>query len=1224
MKIGIQGLNKALVLAALYDGAFDQAIHSAPGEKTSSIDKRKFAEQLLKGRPQSSSRSDYSFDTVDLGDGPRKLAVDLSDAEIDVSEYDALYGEGAAQKTIEKYNTFAATVRDNESWLRPMLSVLGAHAGMKQDFISAIQSILLGFDVHGHYEKKPYQAIYIAWIHLLDPRIDQQTKESLCQELAATCWVEKSKATLDITPGAILSSLPPIISAPVLLYSPINVLQDYHENRSECISQKTSDAHFERTLKILANDKLFPKPALTLFLNKVAEMLRQNSRQLYHADPDDLLHKVMASWERQSLTTRLADCFDPELQAAHDKFEEKLQTKVNNPDKTARLISSFDFLVFERILTKSQCNDEALHPVVTRFFQSQEIYSLAAIYKARGLAVSAMFKLHLLWFAKFTNGPDAGTSSAFFFSNCLNYLIKEYKTIALIGPQIASFLSAEYYAKHAWAFSLIRKDMFSWWLEHKPEQIIAIIKAVLQQPEGEHNSPIDEFFSSLPPGLYDKLAALLSESLVSGALTPEQFITVYTASAACEACQIKILPVLLQDENNAVIQLRRLGAAYKAGTFSSTFPKILSSQLKAIHPALHQQAEREQWVTSEDIQDDLETDFRLLGEILGNQSLTDNRRQKELRGLQHLRNALNGTDTCALVMQMFDRIPQTQWIDLFNYFELDILFKSFPENQERLELRFPDPAARPAPRANTWLDHPAQWENILYGSLLTVFTELSERGRATHSLFVLDRAFARSTEFFPGMVDKLLKKFFLDNAPDSIKIFTAFKELFYNTPRVPVYFSKNSIYNLVASWLPDDPMERSMLLAKLFRVDGGLDAALERPFVRNNDELLYLAIVLIGTGTEHLINLLERFPEKIRNAIFRGLYQFKDAWFLNLLQNLLSGIGEQTLPMPYYMRSVLMLLSSSRQANINIFDIIDADPNKDALLEAFAEVENWSEINLGLDEYKLIFSVVFHYQLEPLQNIIFGHMLRCINKDDLYTLCFCLEAVQTVFPDSLVLPEAERQIFLDYVTKKIPKAIGFSVREIKIIARFIPNADGLLTGLLVEASKARRSLSDTHTRYLDNLVRVYGFSRVNALCLASDLANCSAYLVKKFSKFPDLLQVSDDAVDACYSVLNNYRPEIDSKNIRCFVDNLRAAIAKAAQETETKALDINIVEICTKSKVPQEVLALMPGCRITSPEKDSTASLLASRWEKSGLLPSSSVSVMEPDASLDRFAVRSS
>lgn len=107
--VSIIGLHKARVLSALYNGAlykapkFDMqpAIRQrATQRKTTPFVRQVIANQLIKEKSQYGDHPRYKFGTIDLGDGPRELAIDLSNYEIDVSEYNALHGDGAAQQVI--------------------------------------------------------------------------------------------------------------------------------------------------------------------------------------------------------------------------------------------------------------------------------------------------------------------------------------------------------------------------------------------------------------------------------------------------------------------------------------------------------------------------------------------------------------------------------------------------------------------------------------------------------------------------------------------------------------------------------------------------------------------------------------------------------------------------------------------------------------------------------------------------------------------------------------------------------------------------------------------------------------------------------------------------------------------------------------------------------------------------------------------------------------------
>lgn len=1264
MKISILDLDKALVLEALYDGALYQAAKfdtqpaireaATRGEVSSPFVKRMLAYQFIKEKTLSSGFPKFQFGTIDLGAGPRELAVDLSHFEIDVSEYNELHGEGAAQKIISKMhgeppkvpepskvmseekNIFYAVIQDNADWLQLILSQM-VHIKTRQDekereFIADLDKIISEHKIQEKYEKEPEQAIYVTWVKMLDPRLDQQSKEQLCNELAQRYIDGQSGQTHKISIGGTLSYMPSIITAPILLYSPRKVLSAYYEYQEKYgkYSHKIRDKNFETTLKVLLDNGLFPKQAKTFFLKKIAEMLKQRMQQSYFRqdDPEYLLHQAMASWEKNSLTTLVSENFDKELQIEQDKFKEKLQKTLENTDTDLKLDSEFGSLVFEKLLIEYKYNAETLNPIVVRFNNDNDLHILAAIYTTHGLNTSEMFKRHLVQLAKSTNEPGHYKFSSIFFSTCFKYLKEgEAKSIA---PTIASFLSAEYYAEHSHSFGTIQKEMFTFWLEQQPDKIIDIIKAILGKPKGSHETPIDKFFSDLsytkmPSNFYDKLSTLLSNSL-----TPEQFIRVY--AAAPEEIQCKLLSALFVDEGNALIKLKQLSSVYETGGFSATFPRKIASQLKTINPKLYKQAENEKLFVEEEAKDDLETDVRLLHKILANESLTHDERRTEMHKLKNLHAAFQNAETgaCSIVMKMFDSIPQKYWPDLFTYFDAQIIHWSFPHDEHDLELYYPEGKERPAPRPNTWLFHQTQWEDILYGTLVAILADFSKgerfslRNNVAHwALSSLDGAFKTSASHFPGMVNKVLKKFFLENAPNSIKVFTAINDQFRDKYHAPEYFSHQGVYSQVASWLPEDTVERTALLAKLLQVDKGFEPALHTPFVRNKEEIVQTALRLINTRTEHIVNLFERLSVNIQSTVFKSLNQFDGEGFLRLLQIAFSDIGKGDLPMPYYMRTVVMLLSLCKNAHIDIFKIIDAAPNNEFFLKAFSNIEAWEKSEIYSYPYELMFSTLLHYQPEQLQHIVFEHIQQNIKKNDLFTLCSCIQSAKKITDNKFVLPEQEETILVDYLTQHMPGVLDrHSDTEIGVMAGFVPNFDKLILGLMVKAVKDQDELSSNHKGCLNKLVEVYSFSHINAMCLDLDLTECSAYLVENFSKFPDILRQTEEAVELYASFFDEHQYKMDSTSLWSFYNNLRSTIAKTAKESKTMTLDINVGEVCANAGIPTELVALMPPLKIKSSRSDtdepSVTSLMADSWKKSGLItsPSSSTSISKKEKAI--------
>lgn len=1125
-------------------------------------------------------------------------------------------------KASEEKNSVYTSIQNNSDWLQPLLHRL-SHPSQREkeslQFALDIDNMISTHEVQEKYEETPEQAIYLTWINMLDPKIDQAAKENLCLELAQ--YYEDKHQKL----GRALSDMPPIISAPILLYSPTKTILAYHNYQKKYgeFSQELCDKNFETTLKCLVHNNVFPKQAKTLFLKKITGMFKQQTQS--YQNKNYLLHEAMASWEKNS--SFISDLFDQELRAEYDTFKEKVSAAIENPSKDLTIQSEFGSLVFENLLLKHEYNAEKSTSIVMRLHNEKDISILAAIYTSQQLDAIDMLSRHLIQLAKETNEPDLDQFSCLFFSSCLSYLKGDAK---LIAPQIAPFLSARYYALNAYAFSTIKKELFTYWMEHHPDQITAIVRAVLSKPKEFHETPIEKFFfdlfyAEMSDGFYNKLATLLTENL-----TPDQFIRVY--SAASEKNQSKFLSALLSDKNLALAKLKVLSDIYKIGDFSVVFSRQVSGQLKVLDPALYQQATIEKLFVEEEEKDPLETDLDLLQKILANESLTHDERRSEMRRLENLHTALHDkkTDACPTVIKMFEEIPQKYWPDLFTYFDAAVIHWSFPQDKRHLDLFYPDKEQRPEPRKNTWLSHQAEWETILYGTLVALLPDLSKddfglrASIASWALSALDEAFTKSSTYFPGMVETLLKKFFLENAPDSINVFTAFQDKFSDKYHAPQYFSQKEIFNRVASWLPNDVAERATLLAKLLQFGNhGFEQALRSPFARNQEEITQTALRLINTRTEHIVNLFQRLSGDIVDTLFKHLYQFDEKGFLMLLQTALCDLSKSHLPLPDYIRLAVKLLSLSNRAHIDIFQIIDADPNKSFLLKACGDIKNWELSKTFPYPYRLIFNIVQHYEPEQLQKTILEHLQENIKKKDLFSLCDCISDAEEVTRSKLFLPKPEEDKLVDYLKQEMTTLNYFSQTTIKIMVRFIPNFDTLFLELLAKEMPVENKLAKKHQENLDNLVRVYGFSHVNALCLTPDLTKCSAYLVEKFSHFPEILQQIDEAMKSCHHILDQYQYKVDDLALWRFNDELRSTIIKAAKESKTKTFEINVRNVCEQTGIVPELAALMPPLTIKSSRTDedelqkavskindleinpkNTTSLMIDSWEKSGLIKS--------------------
>lgn len=137
---------------------------------------------------------------------------------------------------------------------------------------------------------------------------------------------------------------------------------------------------------------------------------------------------------------------------------------------------------------------------------------------------------------------------------------------------------------------------------------------------------------------------------------------------------------------------------------------------------------------------------------------------------------------------------------------------------------------------------------------------------------------------------------------------------------------------------PEDPELRTPMLAKLLSVEK-FELALKFPFVRNQNEVAETAFTIINTRLEHIIHLFDRLPRNIVDTIFKSLYQHDQQGFLELLQKAFLDLHEAKLSVSTYIYHAVKLLSWCQSADMDIFQIIDADPNKALLLQAFSDIK---------------------------------------------------------------------------------------------------------------------------------------------------------------------------------------------------------------------------------------------------------------------------------------------
>ncbi|QDQ38923.1 hypothetical protein E3226_000155 [Legionella geestiana] len=912
-----------------------------------------------------------------------------------------------------------------------------------------------------------------------------------------------------------------------------------------------------------------------------------------------------------------------------------------------RSIPPFNTEVFEKFLIKTCFNTEAVTPVIVQY--SGCIQAIAKIYASHGFDASKMLTRHLVQLVKSTGVSSTDATTSLCFHYCLDYIAKadkqdskgvfswapsvSVKAIPSAGTQLAPFLSAAFYARNYYAFDAINSDLFSWWIEHNPIHIIDILKAILILPKSQSSTPINDFFSRLsvalvPDDFYDRMAVLFINHLINASFTPEEFITVYMA--VDEQFQNKILSTLLIDQKQALIILKKLFDAQKADNFSTLFPRRIIAQLKILSPATHQYAENEQWCVTEDTCDSLESDLTCLEHILDNQTLTHDERQRDIYALNHLQAALECPDSAECVLQMFEKIPLKHWGELFILFGVTIVYSRFPATRSSTS-SVSDTRVSLSSAINPWLSHPDKWETVLYGCLEAVLHDLTtQKGRSGAALGELDRAFFISEKHVPGLSENVLKRFFLEKAPASIKVFMAINDLLRWTSFPLAYFSQDTLYMKLASFLPEDTRLRAQLLADLFRYQRGFAKSLEYPFVRNNEELCLTAITLMQNYEGPLLNLFQMIPSHRLKVIFSELHRQSPEEFLMLLRSVLTGLNASPILGTDYVRLVLMLLSGTEKSDIDVFNMIDTTPDKEKLVSQFLEPQSLYDIECYNDAYKWIFGIIHHYAPERLQSIAAQLILHHIHQDNFglnLEIDNALQAILSVTDNTFVWPELEKPFFTDYVANRLKTAIKKYTPSdsIKALAHFLPNADRLLVSALLHTKATPDNVSHKNTRYLDDLVRIYGFAHLLALCRELDLTQCCTYLEMKFSACPELLEVTDTIVTACADVIEAYTPPINEAKTRIFFKNLHAAISETAKNCREKPFNIDVSQIAMTSGLPEAILSLLPDYRTKIPGQQSAALLLTNSWEKSGFtraaasssvntsIASSSVFAPEPD-----------
>lgn len=610
---------------------------------------------------------------------------------------------------------------------------------------------------------------------------------------------------------------------------------------------------------------------------------------------------------------------------------------------------------------------------------------------------------------------------------------------------------------------------------------------------------------------------------------------------------------------------------------TTTLPEEKNKQVETMKP-----------LTIEEVKGDIETDLALLEKILTNESLTRDEKNSEISKLKKLKSALSDqkTGSCLAVIKMFDNISQKNWPALFVHFDVEIIHGSFPPDEKFLKLLLSIGKQKSEPQKNTWLSHKVQWENILYGTLVSILNDILSKkdlrvDTAQYSLLILGTAFTISSQHFPELSEKILKKFFLENLPNSIKIFTTLNKEFSGKPDGWKWycFSRQDINNLIVSWLPADMRERITILVKLLQTDdGGFKLALTAPFVRSKDELVQTVFTFINARTEHIVNLFEKLSPAIAKVLFKNLTQFGGEGFLKLLQTAFTDLSKANLPLPRYVDYAVMLLTYSMGANVDIFKIIDADANKDILLKAFLDIEMWLKSEMPLHPYHLIFSIIYHYQPDQFSKTVFEHIQQNIKKENLYKVCECIIDAKKIMHDKLVFPKSEEARLVEYLKQEMDNSHSLlSQAQIEVMMDFIPNFDKLFLELITkEVNKGH--LSRDHKSCLDSLVKIYGFSHINAICLDLRSKECSTYLNETFSKCPDILHQVDEAIKLYENFFDEHEYKIDCGSLWNFYDKLSSEIMKVSKSTTNP--EINVTEICAQTGIASELVSLMPSLKI--------------------------------------------
>jgi hypothetical protein len=762
-----------------------------------------------------------------------------------------------------------------------------------------------------------------------------------------------------------------------------------------------------------------------------------------------------------------------------------------------------------------------------------------------------------------------------------------------IVHEIAPNLSPNFYAEHADAFSSIRKELFALWLKNKPQQILAIVNTLLEQPKEQFFSYL--FYEEMPDDFYH---------LLSNQLTPEQFIRIY--SEAPKNAQHKLLSALISDEHKALSKLKELNTLYTTGIFYVGFLGTISDQLKTIAPNLHKQALECNLYVEVEPNNSSENDLILLPKILKYENISQEEQRAELLKLKNLQAALinSNNGACPLLLKMFDSVSKEYWPHLFLYFGSAIIYRGFPSSQNQ---SYSDKETQMRIQGNTWLFYKERWANILSETLIALIPNLSKKNSfkyiARSALSELNKAFIETEIHFPTLANQILKKFFLKNIQRSMEVFI---ELHNKLEDKQVsYLGQNKIYDQIANWLPQKTDERTYILASLLRIDMDRDHVLQTPFIRSKEEGIKTAIVLIHTDTSHFINLFQTLPHFTKSSLFKIMAHRKD--FLKFLKGNFPDIGKsKQLSVPAYVKLVLMLLSYSKEANIDLFKIIDADPKRRFLLDTLSTFSTWENTSCP---YELIFEILNHYSLsDTLKNNVWLHIKNAIDKDDMSSLSSCIEAFKKVSLNGYTFSAAEKLVIHDYLRPKIVEAINYSEMEMKTMADFIPDFGTLFLDLMAKKLMVQENLSSLTPIALDNLVKIYGFSHINNLCLDFQLFDCSTYLVEQYSKFPTLLHQIDEAMNSYVHFFDEHEYKVHFKSRSRFSEALRCAIIKAAKESKTLIIDINVAKLGEQSGIAQELLPLMPPLKIKSSnlklqeeQRLSVSSMIVTR-RRSGLI----------------------